>query len=1351
MTILRNALSIPNPDYVRLLRRAREREHRLRQRLRRKEIRDKKLAKYAKQEEKAEADAYAASKFTISWFASSAQPIKPDAKAGNAAAGAELATTEASNGVVEGLAEASKVEREASTQHANEPQNIVKNEQQDATEADNAGDVQSQPQAEALASPASPPPVASPNSHTKDGNNSNTPAAILARLQAKNAKKRKKLEDEDRLDEEEAREDAIAEAADSRLRATLQPFTRILPESFLELVWEYWGYSESIVTSGGGTGAGVASQNLELLELRSGRTVDLVAAPVGRSKHALVYSQGEILALTGQVRGGLLLRTVDTFSLRTFRWTTTCTLEPARVNAAVTWNSSRSILYIVGGSDGFKALSDVIAFEVRTRRWHRLPNLPSARRNHAAALLNGCLYVVGGVNAAERELATVDVLDLKDPKNLTWKSLAPMSKSRASLALIAANGKLFAIGGHDRATSHASTEIYCPTFNKWIPGPSLTEPRSGAAAVYLPGLHSIIVTGGLGGEQYLSSIEVLSLPAEPGVDVFPRVLLPPSAQAQAQAKSQAQATLDATAVQADGDVSGESKQKPTVDQRSAIALSKVFPPGAKLLPTRASESAIANAEDAIRQREKEEKMRNALRAASGANDYSALNLRMCGGGWYVEDDGDAFARPDESAVKNQAEDQAAAREFLMPKDAGVVNENATAITNPDASTGSDGSEPKERVKCVTLNDISILYGIRNPNGVYYRSGGDYALISRREPADPAFSHGIDQWQHQFDPDASPSGLLACYPQALAVTVAQARTQSIRMLETWYAKEESRFYAQREQQHKSHAESNPSLPVDAIVSDASESEDEDDDDGYLFDPLASVDSPAQWLSLLPNWHDIAAEFMNETEVRALYSACEWRRMAGSGFELRRRVSGHASDVVPYSATELLQFLESSDQARKRDAEEIERKRQAARLRRREKIMSSQHDMDELNGTFPEVDDDDDDDDGDEEDDDLTELDPEIAELYGLARKHEEVGATNGAPVSSGETNDTHTTPTTDAQAISEAQLLQDLDSSTADETSPQLRRVATPHLRSKPTSDGPMSLGDEEEEEKEEDMYDRNPRAHAEAGPASQEGTVVSAFNPAKLGAESGETSQNSRSNSRLPFLLDNATVDEDSEEDLHDTVPALMSRPRGGGSGSGSGVSSPSSPQSPPAPTDTVPSSSPASTPNIRKSNTTNTNSASSSHEYPFDPLPSQHQSYRQSTPPGSVASSPHGPRVSPTNVPRLSHAALAQAHAQSIMARNQASSFVQITSTPDGLENIIGVSGAISTTGLDAAISFAADGTAFATGFSSSVSNSSLPVGSIFAPGVLTEPSSLSTPSQGGETQRPMPGRISRTSTQRK
>ena len=112
-------------------------------------------------------------------------------------------------------------------------------------------------------------------------------------------------------------------------------------------------------------------------------------------------------------------------------------------------------IYVLGGeitgSDGkFVPTDRVDVYDPAADSWQQMAAMPTARSSHAAAVLDGKIYVTGGNLNGHRPgvvLEYSDALEAYDPVTNTWTTLASLSEYRASHASTVVNGKLYVFGG----------------------------------------------------------------------------------------------------------------------------------------------------------------------------------------------------------------------------------------------------------------------------------------------------------------------------------------------------------------------------------------------------------------------------------------------------------------------------------------------------------------------------------------------------------------------------------------------------------------------------------------------------------------------------------------------------------------------------------------------------------------------------------------------------------------------------------------------------------------------------------------------------------------------------------------
>ena len=144
-------------------------------------------------------------------------------------------------------------------------------------------------------------------------------------------------------------------------------------------------------------------------------------------------------------------------------------------------------LYVMGGFDAAgNSLNSVYVFDGSS--WSSGPRLPLGL-DHASATSFGDEVFIAGGHSFGSDSARLFRLD---PTG--WFELAPMRHARGGHALIAAGGKLWAIGGNSSAGNIALVEAYDPLTNAWTDVTSLPQPRNHVSGFVLNGM--VCVAGG---------------------------------------------------------------------------------------------------------------------------------------------------------------------------------------------------------------------------------------------------------------------------------------------------------------------------------------------------------------------------------------------------------------------------------------------------------------------------------------------------------------------------------------------------------------------------------------------------------------------------------------------------------------------------------------------------------------------------------------------------------------------------------------------------------------------------------------------------------------------------------------
>jgi hypothetical protein len=205
------------------------------------------------------------------------------------------------------------------------------------------------------------------------------------------------------------------------------------------------------------------------------------------------------------------------------QWSSFGNLVAPRTAAGVV--SDGETLYLMGGSSkryngtpqGYVWVDSslVESLSARTQQWNQGTPMPTSRGSLGVAMLGGKIYAAGGfrwvgtpaqdayfgtwgVNAnAGASMQALGAFEVYDPVMDAWATRSAMPTPRHSLALVAANGRLYALGGANAENrALATVESYDPATDTWRTEPSMTTKRALFAAAAVSE-RLVVVTGGM--------------------------------------------------------------------------------------------------------------------------------------------------------------------------------------------------------------------------------------------------------------------------------------------------------------------------------------------------------------------------------------------------------------------------------------------------------------------------------------------------------------------------------------------------------------------------------------------------------------------------------------------------------------------------------------------------------------------------------------------------------------------------------------------------------------------------------------------------------------------------------------
>jgi N-acetylneuraminic acid mutarotase len=217
------------------------------------------------------------------------------------------------------------------------------------------------------------------------------------------------------------------------------------------------------------------------------------ALPLARSEVAGVLAGNEIYVIGGFTANGQNSTRVDAYSPRTNRWRRVADL-PVAVDHTMA-AAYRGRVYVLGGYGPSRARLTT-AFVLAKGVWTPLPAMAEQRAAGGAAVVNGRLYVVGGVGSAviNRASDLASRMLVYDIERRSWSSL-PGPTKREHLGVTALNGRIYAVGGRlaGADTNLQLFEVYTPG-GRWQRLAPVPGKRGGTGAAATG--RSIVSAGG---------------------------------------------------------------------------------------------------------------------------------------------------------------------------------------------------------------------------------------------------------------------------------------------------------------------------------------------------------------------------------------------------------------------------------------------------------------------------------------------------------------------------------------------------------------------------------------------------------------------------------------------------------------------------------------------------------------------------------------------------------------------------------------------------------------------------------------------------------------------------------------
>jgi N-acetylneuraminic acid mutarotase len=131
-------------------------------------------------------------------------------------------------------------------------------------------------------------------------------------------------------------------------------------------------------------------------------------------------------------------------------------------------------VYVFGGSTApfSGAVSNASIYDPGSNTWQSLPPMPLAVGGATAQVVDGRIWVAGGLNGAGASVANLQVFD---PQTGGWSTASPMLERRDNAGSGVHTGRLYVFGGRTRNADGSvvnetlsSVEMYDPETDTWV-------------------------------------------------------------------------------------------------------------------------------------------------------------------------------------------------------------------------------------------------------------------------------------------------------------------------------------------------------------------------------------------------------------------------------------------------------------------------------------------------------------------------------------------------------------------------------------------------------------------------------------------------------------------------------------------------------------------------------------------------------------------------------------------------------------------------------------------------------------------------------------------------------------------
>ena len=168
--------------------------------------------------------------------------------------------------------------------------------------------------------------------------------------------------------------------------------------------------------------------------------------PTPRADFGVAVVNGIIYTIGGAGGGAYSVGTVEAYDPVTDTWTTKAAMPTPRLTLGAA--EVNGVIYAVGGMSYENLwMTTVEAYDPASDTWSTKAPLPTPRSGLGVAALEGRVYAMGGYTPLENYSEITPILEAYDPTTNTWTAKPPMRGPRVYMGTAVLQGLLYVVGG----------------------------------------------------------------------------------------------------------------------------------------------------------------------------------------------------------------------------------------------------------------------------------------------------------------------------------------------------------------------------------------------------------------------------------------------------------------------------------------------------------------------------------------------------------------------------------------------------------------------------------------------------------------------------------------------------------------------------------------------------------------------------------------------------------------------------------------------------------------------------------------------------------------------------------------